>query len=623
MGQPRSELARRVTVDDGQSPDERGLHKSADRLLGLVARHQAGWLALLGFASVVRAGAELALPAAVGRVLDALIRTAGTGPAHGGPASGVLGGPPASWAGVSAALVALILVSGSAVQLATGMATTSGMAWLRRMLARHVTGSGPALLRRFTTGDTVSRMVGGTAAAGAAPAGAVMAATAVVLPAGSVAALGLIDPWLVVAFAAGFPVLAWIVRSFMRDTTNVSTEYQRAQGAIATRLLDALGGARTIAAAGTADQEVTRILRPLPALRAAGARFWRIQARVGAQSIMIVPLLQVIILAVAGFELAHHRITPGEMLAASQYSVLAVGIGASISQLGQLARGRGGGRRAAEVLTCPPRGYGPAVLPAGPGRLEFRKVTVAFEDKRILNALDLVIPGGSCVAVVGRSGAGKSVLASLAGRLLDPASGEVTLDGVPLAQLSHTGLRQAVVYAFERPFLFGATLGEAIGFGLSRPSPDTVLSAARDACAYSFVSRLPDGMDTPLARAPLSGGEVQRLGLARAFAHAATARLIILDDATSSLDTVTEMQVSRVLTGQFRGRTRLVAAHRAATAARADLVAWLSEGRVRALRPHHELWADAEYRAVFGPDPEANGDGGVAAAPGRNAGAVA
>jgi ATP-binding cassette, subfamily B, bacterial len=104
----------------------------------------------------------------------------------------------------------------------------------------------------------------------------------------------------------------------------------------------------------------------------------------------------------------------------------------------------------------------------------------------------------------------------------------------------------------------------------------------------------------------MSGGEVQRLGLARAFAHASRARLLILDDATSSLDTATEMLVSRALTGRMGDRTRLIVAHRAGTAARADLVAWLDGGRLRALSTHANLWADPDYRAVFGTGPDAS-----------------
>jgi ATP-binding cassette subfamily B protein len=192
------------------------------------------------------------------------------------------------------------------------------------------------------------------------------------------------------------------------------------------------------------------------------------------------------------------------------------------------------------------------------------------------------------VAVVGRSGGGKSLLAALAGRLADPDGGQILLDGVPLASLERGELRNAVGYAFARPALFGATIAEAIGGDAER--------AARSACADPFIRRLPLGYGTPPSEAPMSGGELQRLGLARAFAH--PGRVLVLDDATSSLDTVTEVQVGDVLTRD--GRTRLIIAHRVGTAARADLVAWLDGGRVRACAPHHELWPDPDYREVFG-----------------------
>ncbi|NUP01050.1 MAG: ATP-binding cassette domain-containing protein, partial [Nonomuraea sp.] len=206
---------------------------------------------------------------------------------------------------------------------------------------------------------------------------------------------------------------------------------------------------------------------------------------------------------------------------------------------------------------------------------------------------DLTIPGGTITAVVGRSGSGKSLLAVLAGRLADPERGDVLLDGVPLRDLTRDALRSAVGYAFERPVLVGDTIADA----LTPPAGAAVGEAAEAARADAFVRRLPAGYDTPLAEAPMSGGERQRLGLARAFAQGE--RLLVLDDATSSLDTVTEREVGRALTDDPRGRTRLVAAHRVATAARADQVVWLDEGRVRAVGPHHVLWRDPAYRAVF------------------------
>jgi ATP-binding cassette, subfamily B, bacterial len=221
---------------------------------------------------------------------------------------------------------------------------------------------------------------------------------------------------------------------------------------------------------------------------------------------------------------------------------------------------------------------------------------MALTTVHALRGISLELHRGDFVAVVGPSGAGKSILAALAARLREPDAGAVLLDGVPLAELSHDALRRAVGTAFERPVLVGETIADAIGFGLGR---DRVEAAARATRAHDFVSRLPYGYDTPLVEAPMSGGEKQRLGLARAwFAR----RLLVLDDATSSLDMVTEMQISHALTnGAFpRDRTRLIITHRGATAARADLVVWLENARVRAVGTHEQLWAQPDYRSVFG-----------------------
>jgi ATP-binding cassette subfamily B protein len=127
--------------------------------------------------------------------------------------------------------------------------------------------------------------------------------------------------------------------------------------------------------------------------------------------------------------------------------------------------------------------------------------------------------------------------------------------------------------------------------------PVQTLAAARATHAHDYASRLPLGYHTPLTEAPMSGGEAQRLGLARAW-HAG--RLLVLDDATSSLDTATERQISQTLTEDKHSRTRLIVTHRAATAARADLVVWLDRGRVRDFGPHQRLWQDPSYREIFG-----------------------
>jgi len=202
------------------------------------------------------------------------------------------------------------------------------------------------------------------------------------------------------------------------------------------------------------------------------------------------------------------------------------------------------------------------------------------------------------VAVVGPSGSGKSVLAAVVGRLADPDEGEVLLDGVPVRNLSHDALRKAVTYGFERPSLVGTTIADVIAFGSRRPSSQDLVSACRAARADTFIEHMPGGYRTPLAEAPMSGGEIQRVGLARAFAH--LGRVVVLDDVASRLDTVTEQQIAEVLTGPSFTQTRVVVAHRASTAARADLVVWLERGRLRATGLHEELWAYPGYRRLFG-----------------------
>ncbi|WP_433182214.1 ATP-binding cassette domain-containing protein [Actinoallomurus sp. CA-150999] len=445
-------------------------------------------------------------------------------------------------------------------------------------------GAGPATTSTgLAAGDVTSRAVTATADTGLGPSALVLAVTAVLPPVGGVIALVLLDPWLALTFALGLPLIVFVLNAFVRDTSAVVGRYLAVQGAIAARLVETLAGNRTVAAAGTTDRETARILAPLPELAAHGHATWRVQAATAGRSTLAVPLLQIAVLAVAGYELASGRLSAGGLLAATQYAGLGSDVGPVITQLGRLARARAGAARLAPVLDREPPAHGSASPPAGPGRLEFRGVSAA----PVLDGLDLTVPGGQAVAVVGRSGSGKSLLAALTGRLAEPDAGEILLDGVPLRDLSRTALRQAVGYAFARPVLFGATIAEAIG-------GDSV-AAARAAQADAFIRRLPAGYRTPPDAAPLSGGELQRLGLARAFAH--PGRVLILDDATSSLDTVTEVQIGDVLTRD--PRTRLIIAHRAATAARADLVAWLDGGRIRACAPHRELWADPAYREVF------------------------
>jgi ATP-binding cassette subfamily B protein len=532
-----------------------------------------GWLALMAVCSLTGAGVSLALPAVLGTAIDAIVSRGDAQPAL------ILA------AGLIAAAV-LTDLAGSF----TGAACVAGTtAWLRLRTLRHLLSLNPQRIQRFETGDLVSRVSGNAAEAGQAGTSVAITAIGMVAPLGSLVLLALIDIWIALAFLAGVCLVALVLRAFTRHTSSVASGYQQAQGVIAARLTEALAGIRTIAAAATAEQEERRILRSLPALSERGRSLWTVLARSSGQAAVVGPVVLVAVLAVGGFALTDGRITPGELFAASRYGVLGAGLGGLTGVLSAFSRARAGTNRLAEVLSQPPTGYGASALPvAAAGALTFRQVTV----DSLLHNVNLTLPGRAAIAVVGRSGSGKSVLAELAARLRDPDEGVVLLDGVPLAELTRDELRRAIACAFERPHLIGETVADAISMGRDHAS---AVRAAEAVHAHSFVTRLPMGYQTPLAQTPMSGGERQRLGLARAW-HAE--RLLVLDDATSSLDMVTEMKIGRAML-EDASRTRLIVTHRVPTAARADLVIWLERSRVRAVAPHSVLWSDPEYRAVL------------------------
>ncbi|MFI0236439.1 ABC transporter ATP-binding protein [Streptomyces sp. NPDC016845] len=563
---------------------------SGDALLRSATRYSAGRCLALCLLTVVSSGAGLLLPYVLGRTLDALFA------AHAAPAKD---GAAHHWLLICGVLLGGLMLLGACEDVLTGTTNARTTAWLRHRVVGHVLAVGPGATARFPAGDLVARLVGSTAQAGPAPATVAALAATVITPVGALVALGLTDPWLVAAFLAGAPALALLLRSFARASTDCVTAYQNAQGDIATRLTEAIGGARTIAAAHTAERETARVLKPLPQLRYQGLRLWHVQGRASAGAVALAPLLQIAVIATAGLLLLHDRLTVGELLAASRYAALATGVGMLVGDIAALVRTRAAGQRLGDVLEQPAPAYGDTPLSEGGGRLELRSVTARRDGRTVLDRIDLTVPAGETLAVVGVSGAGKSTLAALAGRLADPDEGTVLLDGVPLTALSRAELRAAVGYAFERPTLLGDTLADTIALG---PGPrtaddDRIVRAAEAAHADTFVRRLPDGYATACADAPLSGGEAQRLGLARAFAHGG--RLLVLDDALSSLDMITEREIAAALLRHAPGTTRLVVAHRATTAARATTVAWLDGGRIRALGPHARLWQDPDYRAVF------------------------
>jgi ATP-binding cassette subfamily B protein len=262
--------------------------------------------------------------------------------------------------------------------------------------------------------------------------------------------------------------------------------------------------------------------------------------------------------------------------------------------LGMAQRATAAGARLFQILDRLPRITTPAdapPLPDGRGAVRFEHVTVQYEGQEIpaLHDVSLEVPAGRTIALVGATGSGKTTLAQLLARLYDPVEGRVLVDGADVRDVDLRSLRSQIAIVDDSPFLFSASVRDNIAYARPDATLEEVEEAARRAQARDFIERLPEGYDTRIGERglTLSGGQRQRVAIARAFL--ADPRILVLDDATSSVDASTEQEIKNALREVMQGRTTFVIAHRLSTIALADEIVVLEDGELIAHGTHDEL----------------------------------
>ena len=550
------------------------------------------WLTLA--LAVLAAAGRVVVPVAVQRTIDDGIL------AGGGPDAGRV----ALLTGLAAGAVVVAGLCTAVVNVRLFRRTEAGLAALRVQAFRHVhdlstlaqgTERRGALVSRVTSDvDTISLFVqwGGIQ---------LLVSTLQVLVA---TALMAVYSWqLTLVVWACFVPLFLVLRRAQGTVNRAYAAVRQAVGAMLGAISEAVVGAETVRAYGVAARTGRRVDAAVERTRATQARAQLLVSSVFSSGVLVANLVLAVVVVVGTLLGVGGGLTAGQVVAFLFLVQLFTGpVQQATEILNELQNAVAGWRRVLAVLETPldvAEADDAVPSPRGPAAVTLRGVRFAYPDgPEVLHGVDLELPARRKVAVVGRTGSGKTTVAKLVARLMDPTAGEVLLDGVDLRRLTLASLRERVVLVPQEGFLFDGTVEQNVAYGL-RPDPPSDPAEARarvtgavDALGLAdWVAGLPQGLDTPVGQRgeALSAGERQLVAIARAYVAAPD--LLVLDEATSAVDPAAEVRIARALDSLTSGRSTITIAHRLSTAEASDLVVVVDDGHVVEVGGHAELAA--------------------------------